>query len=398
MAAPAVAEHSFHRGGDGAAIVYAHPDFRGQSLRVTGPITHLNRYRFNDKASSIRVTGGSWEVCVDPNRRRLRIGQRLYDARQSLCETKDIKGIVFGGRLPVSAAASKARFSSTAFFTSASRCSMSFAVRSKAAASRTLQAAICSSASASPSTFALSSSAAGGGPRSCDAASLAASVALMARSSRWTAAFSARSALATALAYSFCAFCDSATAASTVAVIFRISSFRALAASEFTDAPPKKSNKDGLSATTLRSVSVVSRAGLIELAVPFDYDGGVSLDGVAGPLAIEKSPVEPFGVATVKIPPFTNRGGFFALSLAASGAGDVSKPFGQVRVVPAPELGSANPSLQPKDGGGVLWIVGSNLLAVHGGESELVVVVASSSSDSVSSAVAAHVVSSAIAA
>ena len=67
MAAPAVAERSFHRGGDGAAIVYAHPDFRGQSLRVTGPITHLNRYRFNDKASSIRVTGGSWEVCVDPN-------------------------------------------------------------------------------------------------------------------------------------------------------------------------------------------------------------------------------------------------------------------------------------------------------------------------------------------
>ena len=47
---------------------------------------------------------GSWlygmEVCVDPDRRRLRIGQRLYDARQSLCESRDIKGIVFGGRLP----------------------------------------------------------------------------------------------------------------------------------------------------------------------------------------------------------------------------------------------------------------------------------------------------------
>ena len=47
---------------------------------------------------------GKWlygmEVCVDPTRRRLRIGQRLYDARQSLCESQDIKGIVFGGRLP----------------------------------------------------------------------------------------------------------------------------------------------------------------------------------------------------------------------------------------------------------------------------------------------------------
>ena len=160
-------------------------------------------------------------------------------------------------------------------------------------------------------------------------------------------------------------------------------------------------DRDGLSATTLRSVSVVSRAGRLELAVPFDYDGGVSLDGVAGRLAIEKSPQnEPFGVATVKIPPFSNRGGFFALSLAASGAGDASKPFGQVRVVAAPELGSANPSLQPKDGGGVLWIVGSNLLAVRrrriGARRRRLA--SSSSIDSVSSAVTAHVVSSAIAA
>lgn len=47
---------------------------------------------------------GAWlygmEVCVDPTRRRLRIGQRLYDARQSLCESNDLKGIVFGGRMP----------------------------------------------------------------------------------------------------------------------------------------------------------------------------------------------------------------------------------------------------------------------------------------------------------
>ncbi len=47
---------------------------------------------------------GEWlygmEVCVDPTRRRLRIGQRLYDARRQLCEAQEIKGIVFGGRLP----------------------------------------------------------------------------------------------------------------------------------------------------------------------------------------------------------------------------------------------------------------------------------------------------------
>jgi len=47
---------------------------------------------------------GDWfygmEVCVDPSRRRLRIGQRLYDARRGLCEAQNLKGIVFGGRMP----------------------------------------------------------------------------------------------------------------------------------------------------------------------------------------------------------------------------------------------------------------------------------------------------------
>ncbi|MEO1328942.1 MAG: bifunctional GNAT family N-acetyltransferase/carbon-nitrogen hydrolase family protein [Pseudomonadota bacterium] len=47
---------------------------------------------------------GDWlygmEVCVDPERRRLRIGQRLYDARNRLAEDFALKGVVFGGRLP----------------------------------------------------------------------------------------------------------------------------------------------------------------------------------------------------------------------------------------------------------------------------------------------------------
>ena len=47
---------------------------------------------------------GEWlygmEVCVDASARRLRIGQRLYDARRSLCESLELKGIVFGGRMP----------------------------------------------------------------------------------------------------------------------------------------------------------------------------------------------------------------------------------------------------------------------------------------------------------
>lgn len=40
------------------------------------------------------------EVMVDPDHRGLRIGQRLYNARKSLCQEKGLKGIVFGGRMP----------------------------------------------------------------------------------------------------------------------------------------------------------------------------------------------------------------------------------------------------------------------------------------------------------
>lgn len=47
---------------------------------------------------------GDWlygmEVCVDPTKRRLRIGERLYDARKALCENLELKGIAFGGRMP----------------------------------------------------------------------------------------------------------------------------------------------------------------------------------------------------------------------------------------------------------------------------------------------------------
>jgi len=40
------------------------------------------------------------EVCVDPDYRGLRIGSRLYQRRRKLCEDLNLKGIVFGGRMP----------------------------------------------------------------------------------------------------------------------------------------------------------------------------------------------------------------------------------------------------------------------------------------------------------
>lgn len=41
------------------------------------------------------------EVFVDPGYRGLRIGQRLYNERKKLCQYHRLKGIVFGGRMPL---------------------------------------------------------------------------------------------------------------------------------------------------------------------------------------------------------------------------------------------------------------------------------------------------------
>jgi predicted N-acetyltransferase YhbS len=45
-------------------------------------------------------------MCVDPAVRGVRIGQRLYDARKTLAERLDLRGIVFGARMPGFARAS----------------------------------------------------------------------------------------------------------------------------------------------------------------------------------------------------------------------------------------------------------------------------------------------------
>ncbi len=40
------------------------------------------------------------DIFVDPEYRGLRLGRRLYDARKELCETLNLKSIIFGGRIP----------------------------------------------------------------------------------------------------------------------------------------------------------------------------------------------------------------------------------------------------------------------------------------------------------
>lgn len=40
------------------------------------------------------------EVCIDPEYLGYRLGQRFYNERKKLCESLNLRGIVFGGRLP----------------------------------------------------------------------------------------------------------------------------------------------------------------------------------------------------------------------------------------------------------------------------------------------------------
>lgn len=77
------------------------------TFKISGDIA-LNPHTWAD------ITGGGFssrhdvqgdyiygmEVCVDPDYRGLRIGNRLYTARKNLCQAEGLKGIVFGGRIP----------------------------------------------------------------------------------------------------------------------------------------------------------------------------------------------------------------------------------------------------------------------------------------------------------
>ncbi|MEO8406102.1 MAG: bifunctional GNAT family N-acetyltransferase/carbon-nitrogen hydrolase family protein [Chitinophagaceae bacterium] len=70
--------------------------------------------RFEDEHTYKEITGGysfsthdskgeilyGIEIFIHPDYRGLRLGRRLYDARKELCEHLNLKGIVFGGRIP----------------------------------------------------------------------------------------------------------------------------------------------------------------------------------------------------------------------------------------------------------------------------------------------------------
>ena len=50
---------------NGDIVFYEHPGFHGRGLGTSGEIDNLMRYGFNDRASSVVVFEGHWEVCED---------------------------------------------------------------------------------------------------------------------------------------------------------------------------------------------------------------------------------------------------------------------------------------------------------------------------------------------
>ncbi|MEP1145182.1 MAG: beta/gamma crystallin-related protein [Henriciella sp.] len=64
-ALPAAANYG-NQGGSDEAVIFKHPDFRGDALAINGPVYNLRELGFNDTVSSIDVRG-AWEVCVDPD-------------------------------------------------------------------------------------------------------------------------------------------------------------------------------------------------------------------------------------------------------------------------------------------------------------------------------------------
>ena len=77
------------------SIIVNYDDFEGSHTykEVTG------NYTFNSHNANGDVIYGI-DVFIKPEFRGLRIGRRLYDYRKELCEELNLRGIIFGGRMP----------------------------------------------------------------------------------------------------------------------------------------------------------------------------------------------------------------------------------------------------------------------------------------------------------
>jgi predicted amidohydrolase/GNAT superfamily N-acetyltransferase len=77
------------------SIIIDHEKFDKQHTykEITGDYTFNTHTKYGDMLYGI-------DVFIEPDYRGMRLGRRLYDYRKELCEKLNLKGIVFGGRIP----------------------------------------------------------------------------------------------------------------------------------------------------------------------------------------------------------------------------------------------------------------------------------------------------------
>ena len=94
---------------EGQVVIRINEEFAGCAMSIIVDYT-----RFDSKHSYREITGdftfsthdpeGDYlygiDIFIRPKYRGLRLGRRLYDYRKELCERENLKGIIFGGRIP----------------------------------------------------------------------------------------------------------------------------------------------------------------------------------------------------------------------------------------------------------------------------------------------------------
>ena len=94
---------------EGQIVIMIDNEFAGCALSI-----RVDSNRFDNKHTYKEVTGNytfnthtpegdilyGIDIFIRPKFRGLRLGRRLYDYRKELCERLNLKGILFGGRIP----------------------------------------------------------------------------------------------------------------------------------------------------------------------------------------------------------------------------------------------------------------------------------------------------------
>jgi len=84
----------------GGIVLYDDPYFRGNSLPMREPSENLRFQRFHDRAESVRVLSGRWELCAEPRFRRCQIVDRDVPNLSSLGLNKKLSSVRPAGFVP----------------------------------------------------------------------------------------------------------------------------------------------------------------------------------------------------------------------------------------------------------------------------------------------------------